>query len=54
MDNDAFPLAAQFFVLREELPANYIRRDGFRQGLGQIFSALRRVEDQLYQKADRP
>jgi hypothetical protein len=40
--------------LREELPTNYIRRDDFKAGMDQVFQALRRIEDKLDSKVDKP
>jgi hypothetical protein len=58
-------VARQVSALREELPLNYIRREEFKDtvetmredsktALDRIFSALRRIEDKMEGKADKP
>jgi hypothetical protein len=39
--------------IREEMPTNYARRDDLNDALDRIFDAIRRIEDNLGQKADR-
>jgi len=47
-------LIAQVSALRELLPLNYVRRDDFQKLGDSIFDALRRIEDKLDKKADKP
>lgn len=47
-------LADQVAALREALPTNYVRRDDFKQLGDNIFSALRRIEDKIDLKVDKP
>lgn len=58
-------VAKQVSALREELPVSYVRREEFKEALDmirednktsldRIFSALRRIEDKLDSKADKP
>lgn len=41
-------------LVRETLPTHYVRRDDFKDLGDNIFSALRRIEDKLDQKVDKP
>jgi uncharacterized membrane protein len=40
--------------LRTELPTHYVRRDDFKELADSLFTLLRRIEDKLERKADRP
>lgn len=40
--------------LRENLPTHYVRREDFAKALDDIFNSLRRIEDKLERKVDRP
>jgi hypothetical protein len=39
--------------LRVELPTHYVRHTDFKDSLDNIFSALRRIEDRIENKADK-
>lgn len=41
-------------LVRETLPTHYVRRDDFKDLGDNIFSALRRIEDKLDNKVDKP
>lgn len=41
-------------MVRESMPQHYIRRDDFRDWGDNIFSTLRRIEDKLDKKVDKP
>lgn len=41
-------------LIRETLPTHYVRRDDFKDLGDNIFSALRRIEDKLDNKVDKP
>lgn len=41
-------------LIRETLPTHYVRRDDFKALGDNIFSALRRIEDKLDNKVDKP
>lgn len=47
-------LAAQVSALRELLPTNYVRREDQKVQGDAIFDALRRIEDKLDKKVDKP
>lgn len=54
MDRDMKAMAAAFTDLRVEVAKNYVTKDDFKDALDNIFAALRRIEDQLKEKADKP
>lgn len=41
-------------LVRETLPTHYVRRDDFKDLGDSIFQALRRIEDKLDNKVDKP
>lgn len=41
-------------TLRTEMPTHYVRRDDFVKLADDLFAGLRRIEDKLDRKADRP
>jgi hypothetical protein len=41
-------------TLREELPTYYVRRDSLKELSDSLFSTLRRIEDKLDKKVDKP
>jgi hypothetical protein len=47
-------LSRQVGKLREELPSAYVRRDDFKESLDNMFALLRRIEDKLDKKVDKP
>lgn len=47
-------MAEQLARLREELPERFVRRDDYRESLDAIFNTLRRIEDKVDRKADKP
>lgn len=47
-------IASELAELRVELPSHYVRKDEFRQLGDSIFEALRRIEDKLDRKVDKP
>ena len=47
-------MAEQMSKLREDLPINYVRRNDFKDSLDSIFDALRRIEDKMERKVDKP
>lgn len=47
-------MAEQIAKLREELPERFVRRDDYRESLDAIFNTLRRIEDKVDRKADKP
>lgn len=47
-------MAEQLAKLREELPERFVRRDDYRESLDAIFNTLRRIEDKVDRKADKP
>lgn len=46
--------AKEISAIREILPSQYVRRDDFKELGDSIFQALRRIEDKLDQKVDKP
>lgn len=40
--------------LRTEMPTHYVRRDDFHKLADDLFTLLRRIEDKVDRKADRP
>lgn len=47
-------IAKEVGSLKDSLPERYVRRDDFKQALDNIFQAVRRIEDKLDEKADKP
>lgn len=47
-------MAREVAALRVDLPSFYVRRDEFRQLGDSIFETLRRIEDKLDRKVDKP
>jgi hypothetical protein len=47
-------LAKEVNDLKVALPTNYVLKTEHTEGLNAIFSALRRIEDKLDNKADKP
>lgn len=40
-------------VLKEDLPIHYVRKDDFREFRHSVMDSLQRIENLLYQKADK-
>lgn len=53
-ENTAASLQLAISLVRETLPTHYVRRDDFKDLGDNIFQALRRIEDKLDQKVDKP
>lgn len=53
-ENNAASLQLAISLVRETLPTHYVRRDDFKDLSDNIFQALRRIEDKLDNKADKP
>lgn len=53
-ERNAEQLQLALSLVRETLPTHYVRRDDFKDLGDNIFSALRRIEDKLDQKVDKP
>jgi hypothetical protein len=53
-ENNAGSLQLAISLVRETLPTHYVRRDDFKDLGDNIFSALRRIEDKLDNKVDKP
>ena len=53
-ENNMASLQLAISLVRETLPTHYVRRDDFKDLGDHIFSALRRIEDKLDLKQDRP
>lgn len=51
---NATSLQLAISLIRETLPTHYVRRDDFKDLGDNIFSALRRIEDKLDNKVDKP
>lgn len=47
-------MAREVAALRVDLPSFYVRKDEFRQLGDSIFETLRRIEDKLDRKVDKP
>lgn len=47
-------IAKELAELRVDMPSHYVRKDEFRQLGDNIFEALRRIEDKLDRKVDKP
>lgn len=54
LDTDVKMVVKAVAELREALPTHYVRRDDFKQALDNIFNSLRRIEDKMENKADKP
>jgi hypothetical protein len=46
-------LTKDLAILKEELPIYYVRKDDFREFRHSVMDALQRIENLLYQKADK-
>lgn len=53
-ENQCGSLQLAISLVRETLPTHYVRRDDFKDLGDNIFSALRRIEDKLDNKVDKP
>lgn len=53
-ENTCASLQLAISLVRETLPTHYVRRDDFKDLGDNIFSALRRIEDKLDKKVDKP
>ena len=53
-ENNMSSLQLAISLVRETLPTHYVRRDDFKDLGDNIFSALRRIEDKLDNKVDKP
>lgn len=53
-ENSTGSLQLAISLVRETLPTHYVRRDDFKDLGDNIFSALRRIEDKLDNKVDKP
>jgi len=53
-ENNTASLQLAISLVRETLPTHYVRRDDFKDLGDNIFSALRRIEDKLDNKVDKP
>jgi hypothetical protein len=51
---NASSLQLAISLVRETLPTHYVRRDDFKDLGDNIFSTLRRIEDKLDKKVDKP
>lgn len=54
LQNTDTGLAKEVNDLKVALPTNYVLKTEHTEGLNAIFSALRRIEDKLDNKADKP
>jgi len=46
--------AAQVADIRVALPTHYVRREDFKEFSDSLFTMLRRIEDKIDEKADKP
>lgn len=53
-ENQCSSLQVAISLVRETLPTHYVRRDDFKALGDNIFSTLRRIEDKLDKKVDKP
>lgn len=54
MDSDMKALATGLTELRVQIATNYVSKTDHKDALDNIFQALRRIEDGLKEKADKP
>lgn len=47
-------IAKEVHAMRVEMPTSYVRKEDHEKALDSIFQALRRIEEKLDHKADKP